>query len=100
MDTPQPVDINKLRALLGNAKKIMQKVESNDFTTGHVDARALNEDGVKELQAQGVVRPARTTSAEPTGDYTDEMVRRSGLPDSVKKIMMERKIPRPEAPTF
>jgi hypothetical protein len=48
METPQPVDLNRLKNILGASKAIMNKVETGNFETGHVDARALTEDGVAE----------------------------------------------------
>lgn len=96
METPQPVDLNRLKNILGNAKKIMSKVEDKNFTTGHIDARALNEDGVSQLQNEGVTRPASMTQS---GDYTDEQVLNSKLPPAVKQAMLEKKIPRATMPT-
>lgn len=92
METPQPVNVNNpaLLNLLRNAKAVMNKVENNNFTTGHVDARALTEDGVRELQNEGVQRPA----AHEVSDYTEEQVRNSNLPDVVKEAMIKNKIPK------
>lgn len=92
---PQPVNVNNpaLLALLRNAKKVMNKVENNDFTTGHVDARALTEDGVAELQSEGVRRPI-TQSAHEETDYTEEQVRNSKLPPAIKEAMIKNKIPK------
>lgn len=89
---PPPVDLNKLKGILGNAKTIMKKVETGDFETGHVDARALTEDGVMELQAEGVRRP---TQQQPQfeGHQYEQAVMNSGMPESVKKLMLERPIP-------
>lgn len=92
MNTPTPVDVSRLKNILGNAKKIMNKVETNDFTTGHVDARALNEDGVAELQSEGVTRTA--TAPTEVSDYTEEQVRNSNLPPAVKEAMIKNKIPK------
>ena len=94
METPAPVNLNALKAILANAKKVMNKVENNDFTTGHVDARALTEDGVREMQNEGVVRPQHQSQPTQVSDYTEEQVRNSGLPEAVKKAMLEKKIPK------
>jgi hypothetical protein len=32
MNTPQPVDLNRLKNILGNAKNVMTKVESGDYS--------------------------------------------------------------------
>ena len=95
---PIPVNMNNpaLLALLKNARNVMKKVENNDFTTGHVDPRALTEDGIQELQREGVTRPiseSRSQSQTVT-DYTEEQVRNSKFPEAIKKAMLEKKIPR------
>ena len=86
---PQPIDLNKLKGILGNAKKVMNKVETGDYETGHVDGRALTEDGVKQLQAEGVSRP----TSQPTVDTS--RIENSRLPESVKKAMRENPIAQP-----
>ena len=93
MDSPQPVDLNKLKNILGNAKAVMNKVENNSFKTGNIDARALNEDGVQELQSEGVKRPKTTQG------YTEEMIKNSKLPPIIKKAMLENPIPQLSGPT-
>lgn len=96
MDSPAPVNLNALKTILANAKKVMKKVEDNNFTTGHVDARALTEDGVAELQREGVTRPLNESrhQAQSVTDYTEEQVNNSNLPPAIKKAMLEKKIPR------
>lgn len=91
MTTPPPVDLNKLKGILGNAKNIMKKVETGNFETGYVDARALTEDGVMELQSEGVRRPTQQPQFE--GQQYEEAVMNSKMPESVKRLMLERPIP-------
>jgi hypothetical protein len=83
----QNVDINRLKGILGNAKKVMSKVENNNYSSGHIDPRALTEDGVRQLQNEGVARPARTQNINQT------QINNSKLPESVKKAMLETPIP-------
>lgn len=92
---PKPVDVSRLKSILGNAKKVMEKVENNDYKTGHIDPKALTEDGVRQLQAEGVVRPQVTQAATKNVDYTNEQVINSNLPPAIKKAMMEKHIPKP-----
>lgn len=87
---PQPIDLNRLKGILGNAKKVMSKVETGDFSTGNIDSRALTEEGVKQLQAEGVSRPV----AQPA-TYDVDAIKNSKLPASVKKAMMENPIAQP-----
>ena len=91
MDIPQPIDVNRLKGILGNAKKIMGKVETGNYETGHVDGRALTEEGVKQLQAEGVRRPS--SQGQPQIDTS--RIQNSRLPESVKKAMMENPIAQP-----
>jgi hypothetical protein len=86
---PQPIDLNKLKGILGNAKKVMNKVETGNYETGYVDGRALTEEGVKELQAEGVSRPA----SQPIIDTL--RIENSRLPESVKKAIKENQIAQP-----
>lgn len=95
METPAPVDVSRLKNILGNAKQLMKKVDSGDYETGHVDPRALTEDGVKELQSEGVTRPMmqqQQQQASGSVGYTEEQVRNSNLPEAVKQAMINRPI--------
>jgi hypothetical protein len=96
MDTPVPVDVSRLKSILGGARALMNKVESGDYETGHVDPRALTEDGVKKLQSEGVVRPEQQYQAQQqasnTVGYTEEQVRNSHLPEAIKQAMINRPI--------
>lgn len=89
MSAPQPMDLNKLKGILGNAKKVMAKVETGNYETGYVDGRALTEDGVKQLQAEGVTRPSVQTMVDTT------RIESSRLPESIKKAMMQNPIAQP-----
>jgi hypothetical protein len=91
MNTPQPIDVSRLKGILGNAKKIMGKVETGNYETGHVDGRALTEEGVRELQAEGVRRPISQGQ-----QYVDSSrIQNSRLPESIKKAMIENPIAQP-----
>jgi hypothetical protein len=89
--TPTPIDLNKLKGILGNAKKVMNKVETGNYQTGNVDGRALTEDGVAQLQSEGVRRPATNVSP----NITESLIDKSRLPDSIKKAMKENPIAQP-----
>lgn len=89
MDTPIPVDVNRLKGILGASLAVMNKVETGNFKEGNIDPRALTEEGVQQLQAEGVQRPA--VAQAPQG-YTAETVRNSNLPPEIKKLMIERPI--------
>jgi hypothetical protein len=91
MNAPQPIDVNRLKGILGNAKKVMNKVETGNYETGNVDGRALTEDGIKQLKSEGVKRPM----AQSQQLYDDSRIENSRLPESVKKAMRENPIPQP-----
>ena len=96
MEQPKPIDLNKLKGILSASKAIMNKVENNNYSVGHIDSRALNEDGVNQLYSEGVTRPV--TSA-PVEGYTEEQVKNSRLPDAIKKVMLESPIPKLSGPS-
>lgn len=95
MDTPVPVDVNKLKGILGASLAIMNKVETGDFKSGNIDPRALSDDGVREMQQEGIQRPMSTQT--PKG-YSEETVRNSNLPPEIKKLMIERPIQQLSSP--
>jgi hypothetical protein len=97
MDTPQPIDISRLKGILGNAKTLMNKVETGNYETGNVDGRALTEDGVKQLQAEGVKRPNTQTQGHP--QINESNIKNSRLPESIKKAMLENPISQPTSMT-
>lgn len=99
MNAPQPMDLGRLKSILSASKAVMNKVETKNFTTGHIDTRALTEDGVKQLQSEGVVRPANQNGSSNNAlNYTEEMVKNSNLPPVIKQAMLEHPIPKVSGP--
>ena len=99
MNTPTPIDVSKLKGILGNAKKLMNKVETGNYETGHVDGRALTEDGVKQLQAEGVRRPSAQSQGQGQPQINESNIKNSRLPESIKKAMLENPIAQPNGMT-
>ena len=97
--TPPPVDLNRLKNILGSAKSIMNKVETGDYQTGNIDPRALTEEGVNIMKSEGITRPMNM-NARPSVGYDEETVKNSRLPESVKKVMLERPIPQLTNPNY
>ena len=94
MEMPQPIDVNRLKGILGGAKAIMNKVETGDYTTGNVDGRALNEDGVQQMMAEGITRPQ--TSVAPQMQANQPLYKNmesSNMPAAIKEAMMQTPIP-------
>ena len=94
MEMPQPIDMSRLKNILGGAKAIMNKVETGDYTTGNVDGRALNEDGVQQMMAEGITRPQ--TDVAPIMNDNQPMYKNmesSSMPSAIKEAMMKSPIP-------
>jgi len=96
---PQPVDINKLKNILGNAKKIMQVTENGNYKTGNIDGSRLVEDTNTYLDANQVpseyITQTNSYGLDPTRgiSYNEQNVLNSRLPENIKKIMLEQPIP-------
>jgi len=89
-----PADINRLRNILGAAKKVMNKVETGDYETGNIDARALTEDTVGQLVNS---KPSATKNVtDPSLMYRN--IENSRLPEAIKKAMLENPIANPGTP--
>lgn len=102
METPPPVDVNKLKSILTNAKKIM-KVTDEKFSKGApsggrmsesynnqtVDTPFYNETDEKEL-----VYESKLTSQAEARDYTAQDIMNSKMPDNIKQAMLTKPIPK------
>lgn len=87
--TPKPVDLNKLKGILGNARAIMNKVEG-DTKTSNTNKYAENTDDYiteSEMQQQLPINQATQNR-----EITKETIMNSKLPDAVKKAMLENPI--------
>ena len=94
MEMPQPIDVSRLKNILGGARAIMNKVETGDYTTGNVDGRALNEDGVQQMMAEGITRPQ--VAVAPQMQANQPMYKNidsSRMPAAIKEAMMKSPIP-------
>ena len=104
MEQTQPsnsVPVNNLAKVLKNARSIMHKVESGDYETGNVDSRLISEDRMKEAVESGEEPPTRRMpkmkedGTMDTPVITEERIKKSKLPDSIKKLMLDKPIPQP-----
>jgi len=94
MEMPQPIDVSRLKNILGGAKAIMNKVETGDYTTGNVDARALSEDGVQEMMAEGITRPQHAVAPQMQSNQPlYKNMATSKMPSAIKEAMMASPIP-------
>jgi hypothetical protein len=111
METPSPVDLSKLRSILGNAKKVMQAVEEKSPTK--TKSGSMNEsysdsynqvstpvyDETDEREPNyGVDYSNYTTTPSSNSiqhrDYTEEDVINSNLPPIIKEAMLKNPIPK------
>lgn len=112
METPAPVDLSKLKSILGNAKKVMKAVEekspikkssgsiseshSNDYAT---QSTPMYSEADEREPDYGIDYSNFTTSAPQQSvqhrDYTEEDVINSNLPPIIKEAMLKNPIPKP-----
>jgi len=101
MEMPTPIDVSRLKNILGGARAIMDKVESGNYETGHVDGRALNEDGIQQMMAEGITRPQSQHSIAPQISANQPMYKNmntSKMPSAIKEAMMATPIPQMSGP--
>lgn len=88
MNTPQPVDLNKLKSILGNAKAVMKKADE-------LKTVVLSETTQKQAEMEASQEPIDEEVVVQAREYSDDRVKNSKLPDAVKKAMIEQRIPQP-----
>jgi len=107
MDTPAPVDINKLKSILGNAKKIMKAADekfpekkANRVTEGLSSTYAPStpiyderDEREPEYHTPDMSKYA-LHEEQNVRDYTEEDVMNSKLPPIVKEAMLKKPIPK------
>lgn len=94
MEIPKPIDVTRLQGILGSAKAIMNKVETGDYETGSVDPRALSEDGVQEMMAEGITRPQQSVAPNMQANQPlYKNMESSKMPTAIKEAMMKNPIP-------
>jgi hypothetical protein len=96
---PAPIDVSRLKGILGGAKAIMNKVETGDYEVGHIDARALSEEGVQEMMAEGIVRPQHAVAPQiQQNQALYKNYNTSKMPAAIKEAMMANPIPQMQGP--
>jgi len=107
METPTPVDLNKLKSILSNAKKIMkatddkfQPKKQSGLNEGRVDYNSGPLYDERDEREPNYPTPnlSEYTSQEPVQsvrDYTEEDIINSKLPPIVKEAMLRNPIPKP-----
>jgi hypothetical protein len=100
METPQPVDLNRLKGILSNAKKVM-KITDEKFPTEIAtksSSKPINEDYGPIYDENDEREPNydnySSNRNDNNGNYTEEQVLNSNLPQAIKEIMIKKPIPR------
>lgn len=83
MNGPAPIDVSKLKNILGGAKAIMNKVDSGDFETGNVNLDTTVT-GDQLVEGSG-------GHAAPV--HNADRIANSRLPENIKQAMRENPIP-------
>jgi len=92
MEMPSQIPASALSKMLGNAKKIMDKVNNTNPIV-------LSEQSLKGSEYDSVEEPIQyndqmgDVSSYGPSDYTDEQVINSRLPQNIKEAMMKNRIP-------
>jgi hypothetical protein len=95
MDIPQPVDVSRLKNILGNAKAVMNKVESGNFKTGSISDSSMLAMGDTEMLSEaqvnaqgGTIRSVqRPENMNVNTGYDSSMIDNSKLPANIKEAM-------------
>ena len=100
METPLPVDLNKLKTILGNAKKLMKAVDektpgkksniSEDYSSSSSSSSLYDERDERDPNPIEYM-----SSQQGVRDYTAEDVMNSKLPQIIKEAMLKNPIPKP-----
>jgi len=113
MSTPIPVDLSKLGAILNKSRQVMNKIESekpvvqspritegltNDNDTqprrSSKSGSFYSENDEKDMVFENNVSVQQSN----VYNYSDEQVSNSKLPDAIKKVMLEKRIPKLATP--
>lgn len=90
--TPQPVDLSKLKGILSNAKAVMNKVDEN-HPKGPVGPSTTTQSTNYITEEQ--FNTANSVQHQPQRRITKESIQNSKLPEAVKKAMLENPIQQP-----
>ena len=91
-------DITTLQQSLINAKKVMGKVDSGNFTKGHqmVQTNSITEGNLPPVQPLPQIPQIDDKARQdlsPKKGLTEEKIKNSKLPDAIKQAMIDNPIP-------
>lgn len=83
------ISAQDLMGKLVNARKVMNKVETGTYESGHVDTDILSKSPEELMESNNL--PSNAT--RPVGNVDASRVNRTNLPDNIKRAMIENPIP-------
>ena len=86
----KPISPTDLMSKLVNAKKVMNKVDGGDYTTGNIDESVLQR-STSDLVSEPGTRPSTRNVA--SNVVNEDKINSSKLPDSIKQAMINNPIP-------
>ncbi len=103
METPPPVNLSALSAILAKSKQVMNKVEGeapksvkpsrNEQINENYGDNFYDETDEREPVYENYMPSTGTEEYQAPRDYTREMVENSRLPQAIKDIMIAKPIP-------
>ena len=106
METPAPVNLSALQAILAKSKQVMKKVDSEKpIVSNGGETRGLSESARSQksspMYSEDDEKEMVFEQQAPTNknlheaiDYTEEQVRNSNLPPLIKEAMLKKHIPK------
>jgi hypothetical protein len=111
MSQPKPIDVNRLKGILGGAKAVMNKVDEGSYSKGNVhldesvngnqliDANQAQSQGYHQQQQPQQPQQPRNVAPKMNGGQANyKNIENSKLPDNIKQAMMENPIPQLSGP--
>ena len=98
---PQPVDMSRLKGILGKAKAVMNTVNEGSYSRGNIDSTSITQDtsgyvatpGGQAAPQQAQVQPqAMPNPVRQLGAISEEALAKSKMPDSIKNLMRDNPI--------
>jgi len=101
-DIPQPVDMSRLKGILGKAKNIMKTVNEGAYQSGNVDSSKITQDtsnyvaspngSAPVTQQPGQPQPQQQDPTRQSGQISEAALAKSGMPQAVKDLMRNNPI--------
>lgn len=84
-----PINENDLMQKLVNAKKVMNKVDGGDYSTGNINPSIVTSSPEVVMESQAPIQPRNVSSPV----VNEDKINNSKLPDAIKQAMIKNPIP-------